>query len=76
MVNLLLVLNFERIGRQYHFYVACDFLARTLVKASQDPGHFENRNQADESRFFFGEPAGYDFRRAWRLRWIILGSWM
>jgi hypothetical protein len=37
MVNLLLVLNLERIGRRHHLDVGCDFVLRTLVKALKDP---------------------------------------
>jgi hypothetical protein len=37
-----------------------------------DPKHFEDRDQADEARFLFGELAGDDFGRAGRLHWIVL----
>jgi hypothetical protein len=72
MVNLLLVLNLERIGRQHHLDVGYDFLPRTLVMALKDPDHFEDGDQADKAWFLFGELACDDFRRTCRLDWIIL----
>src|SRR5579863_6761567 len=72
MVNLLLVLNLERSGRQHHLDVGSDFLSRTLVKALKDPHHLEDGHQADEAWFLFGEPVCDDLRRACRLDGIIL----
>lgn len=72
VVNLLLILNFERIGSQYHLDVVCNFLTRAFVKALEGPDHFEDRDQADEPWFFFREAAGNDFGRAGRLHGIVL----
>src|SRR5258708_12969058 len=72
MVDLLLVLNLESIGGQDHLNVVCDFLPRTLIEALEDPDHFEDRDQADEPRFLFGEPVGDDLGRAGRLHRIVL----
>ena len=50
--------NIKRVRRQYNLNVVCDVLARTLIEALQYPDHFEDRDQADEPWFLFGEPAG------------------
>ena len=49
VIDLLLVLNLERVGRQHHLNVVRDFLPRPPVKPPEDPHHFEDRDQADES---------------------------
>jgi hypothetical protein len=71
-VDLLFILNFERIRRQEHLDIVGDLLPGTLEKTFENPHNFKDAHEADETRFLFGQTVFDNLRGAGGLRWIVL----